>query len=101
MPGRRRVVHPSPPRPRKRPTEPVGKERRNGTYHELQKPSIEMKIVGGELRMGKVERRVGIVEDVDVAIQRLLNGEVVFLHQYGPTVTTVQQKIRIALGITD
>ena len=61
------------------------------------KPSIEMEIKGGELVIGSAAQRVGVVSDVDTAVQRLLCGERVFVQQYGNLVTQVQKTIEMEL----
>lgn len=62
------------------------------------KPSIEMQVKDGQLIMGKAAYRQGVVSDVDLAIQRLMQGEIVFVQQYGSTVTAVQRTIEMTLG---
>lgn len=61
------------------------------------KPSIEMWVEDGELRLGKAAQRVGVVSDVDLAVQRILQGERVYVQQYGPVVTQVQRTVQMAL----
>lgn len=66
-------------------------------YDGREKPSIEMRIKNGELVMGKAERREGIVTDADIAIQRLLQGETVYVQQYAPIVRAVQRTVEMTL----
>lgn len=61
------------------------------------KPSIEMQIKDGQLIMGKAALRQSVVGDVDLAVQRLLQGETVFVQQYGATVTAVQKTLEMTL----
>jgi hypothetical protein len=44
--------------------------------------------------------RQGVVSDVDMAVQRLLQGERVFVQTYGALVTQVQRTVHMALGNT-
>lgn len=61
------------------------------------RPSVEMAIKEGELWIGKAAQRVGVVSDVDLAVQRLLNGETIFCQQYGSLVTQVQRTVEQVL----
>lgn len=61
------------------------------------KPTIEMWVEDGELCLGKAGQRMNAVSDVDLAVQRLLQGEKVFVQQYGPIVTQVQRTVQMAL----
>lgn len=60
-------------------------------------PTVEMKIVKGELKIGKAMRHELCVMDADIAIHRLLEGETVYVLQSGPLVTAVQRTIGMAL----
>lgn len=45
----------------------------------------------------RAAQRVGVVSDVDLAVQRLLQGERIFLQQYSPIVSQVQRTVQMAL----
>jgi len=61
------------------------------------RPSVEMQVVDGALVIGAAAQRIGVVGDVDLAVQRLLQGEKVYVQQYGSTVTQVQRTVEMAL----
>lgn len=61
------------------------------------KPSIEMWVKDGELRVGTTAQRFGVVSEVDLAVQRLLQGERVFVQNYGATVAQVQRTVQMTL----
>lgn len=62
------------------------------------KPSVEMQVIDGTLVVGTAAQRIGVVGDVDLAVQRLLQGEKVYVQQYGPTVTQVQRTVEMTLA---
>jgi hypothetical protein len=62
------------------------------------KQSIEMAIIDGNLVIGRYAHRVGVIDNVDEAIQKLLDGHRVFVHAYGNKVDLVTKTVRIALG---
>lgn len=61
------------------------------------KPSVTMEIKDGVLHVGSAEMRQGVVNDVDLAVQRLLSGEKVFVAQYGSTIERVQKTVEATL----
>ncbi len=61
------------------------------------KPSIQLEIIDGALVIGKAAMRQGAVNNVDVAVQDLLKGKVVFLQQYGDLQTQVTRTINMTL----
>ncbi len=61
------------------------------------KPSIEMWVEGGELHTGTSAQRVGVVSDIDLAVQRLLQGEKVFVQKYGDLTERVTKSVEMAL----
>lgn len=60
-------------------------------------PSVEMHITDGALIVGTAAMRQGVVNDVDLAVQRLLQGEQVFVQQYGALVEQVQRTVAMTL----
>ncbi len=61
------------------------------------KPGIEMKVVDGALITGASAQRQGVVADVDLAVQRLLCGETVFVSVYGALHERVQRTVEATL----
>lgn len=62
------------------------------------KQSFDMKIIDGNLVVGKYAHRIGVVTDVDMAVQQLLDGKLVFVHAYANTIDLVTKTVRMALG---
>lgn len=59
------------------------------------RPAIRMRLNGtGELVYDQCRLRPDYVGDAAEAVQRLRNGEVIWLQQYGPLMTAVQREIR-------
>lgn len=61
-------------------------------------PTVEMRIVNNELIVGKAERHTVYVNDVDIAIHRLLLGETVHVFQGAAIVSQVQRTVNMVLG---
>lgn len=61
------------------------------------RPSVEMWIEDNRLMVGTAAQRLGVVGDVDLAVQRLLQGEKVYVQQYGSLVTQVQRTVEAVL----
>lgn len=61
------------------------------------KPSVEMVISDGALVVGNAAMRQGVVNDIDLAVQRLLQGEKVFVQQYGDLTERVRKSVEMAL----
>lgn len=62
------------------------------------KPSIDMVVTNGALVVGSASMRQGVVNDVDLAVQRILQGETVFVQQYGDLPERVRRSVEMALG---
>jgi hypothetical protein len=62
------------------------------------KPSVEMQVIAGELVIGSQAMRQGVVNDVDLAVQRLACGERVFVQQYGDLPERVRKTVQMMLG---
>jgi hypothetical protein len=62
------------------------------------RPSVEMWVEDSRLVVGTAAQRLGVVSDVDMAVQRLLQGEKVFVQTYGSLVTQVQRTVEMALN---
>jgi hypothetical protein len=56
-----------------------------------------MCIKDGALVIGRATLRQGVVNNVDIAVQDLLRGKIVFVQQYGNLVTQVQRTIEVTL----
>ena len=61
-------------------------------------PSFEAKIVNGELKLERQTLRNGVITDVDIALQRLMAGETVFLSARSDIVSAVQRTLRMVAG---
>jgi hypothetical protein len=57
-----------------------------------------MWVEDSRLVVGTAAQRMGVVGDVDLAVQRLLQGEKVYVQQYGALVTQVQRTVEMALS---
>jgi hypothetical protein len=57
-----------------------------------------MWVEDSRLVVGTAAQRLGVVGDVDLAVQRLLQGEKVYVQQYGALVTQVQRTVEMALS---
>lgn len=62
------------------------------------KPSIEMQVIDGELVLGSEAMRQGVVTEVDIAVQRLSEGERVFVSTYTPVRQGVIRTVQMMLG---
>jgi hypothetical protein len=60
--------------------------------------TVEMFIQDGELIVSKAVRKEACVRDFDLALQKLVDGETVYVLQYEPLVTKLQRTLRVALG---
>lgn len=61
------------------------------------KPSVEMQVIDGALTVGSSTMRQGVVNDVDLAVQRLLQGQKVFVQKYGDLTDRVRHSVEMAL----
>jgi hypothetical protein len=62
------------------------------------KPSVELQIIDGQLYVGPQAMRQGVVNDIDLAVQRLAQGERVYVQTYGDLPARVQRTINMMLG---
>jgi hypothetical protein len=62
------------------------------------KPTIEMQIVDKKLRIGKAIRKEEgkVVREVDIALHRLLSGEVVYVFQVAALVKLLKNTLSMA-----
>lgn len=61
------------------------------------KPSVEMQVIDGALTVGSSTMRQGVVNDVELAVQRLLQGQKVFVQKYGDLTDRVRRSVEMAL----
>lgn len=62
------------------------------------KPCVSMQIVDGNLVIGPQEMTTVAVTDVDLAVQRLVCGEKVYVALYGGLPLRVERTVRMSLG---
>ena len=60
-------------------------------------PSFEAQIVNGELKLERQTLRNGVVSDVDLALQRLMAGETIFLSARSDVVSAVSRTIAMVM----
>lgn len=61
------------------------------------KPSVEMWIKDRKLIIGKAAMRQGVINNVAVAAHKLMNGERVFVQQFGTLVEQVTEAVNADL----
>ena len=60
-------------------------------------PSFEARIVDGQLVTERQTLRIGVVSDVDLALQRLMAGETIFLSARSDVVSAVSRTIAMVM----
>ena len=62
------------------------------------KPCVSMQVVDGELVIGSPTQTTVAVNDIDLIVQRLACGEVVYCQLYGDLVHRVTRTVQMMLG---
>ena len=59
--------------------------------------SFELQVVNGQVKRGTYGHRQGVEMDMDEAVRKLLEGEIVFVHSYDDRVKRVRERVEKAL----